>query len=132
MRNLTTGARGAHTHSVPPAGSSVLFRRSAVIELLVLGALAFAALVVVGVLLSVFSVVGWFLWLPFRMIGWLFKGIGLLFALPFLMLAGLLGGFGLLLGAGVLFLPLFPLFLVGGLLWWLFGRRPAPRQARVV
>lgn len=102
------------------------------IELLVLGALAFTALIVIGVLMTVFSVAGWFLWLPFRIVGWIFKGIGLLFALPFILLACLLGGFGLLLGTGVMLLPLFPLLLVGGLLWWIFRRRPAPHQARVI
>ena len=70
-----------------------------------------------------FSVVGWFLWLPFKILGWLLRGIGLLIAFPFILLACLLGGFGMLLGAGVLVLPLFPLAVVGAILWWLFHRR---------
>ena len=102
-------------------------------ELIVFAGLAFTALIVVGVLISVFSVVGWFLWLPFKIIGWMLRGIGLLIALPFILLACVLGGFGLLLSAGVLVLPLFPLFAVGAILWWLFHKRgPAPSQARVV
>ena len=102
-------------------------------ELIVLAGMAFAALIVVGVLISVFSVVGWFLWLPFKIIGWVLRGIGLLIAFPFILLACLLGGFGMLLGAGVLAVPLFPLFAVGGILWWLFHRRGHPAsQARVV
>ena len=40
------------------------------VELVVFAALAFTALIVVGVLISVFSVVGWFLWLPFKILGW--------------------------------------------------------------
>ena len=103
------------------------------VEMVVLAGLAFAALIVVGVLISVFSVVGWFLWLPFKILGWVLRVVGLLFALPFVIIALLLGGFGVLLGTGVLLIPLFPLLLVGGVFWWLFRdrRRPAP-QARVV
>jgi hypothetical protein len=115
-----------------PAGATVLFRRSAVVELIVLAALAFVTLLVVGVLMSVFSVVGWFLWLPFKIIGWTFRLVGLLFALPFILIACLLGGFGMLLGAGVLVLPLFPLLAIGAIAWWLFhdrGRHAS--QARV-
>jgi hypothetical protein len=45
----------------------------------------------------------------------------------------MLGGFGMLLGAGVLVLPLFPLAVVGVILWALFHRRgQPPPQARVV
>ena len=103
------------------------------VELFVFAGLAFAALIVLGVLISVFSVVGWFLWLPFKIIGWALRAIGLMIALPFILIACLLGGFGLLLGTGVMMLPLFPLLAVGGILWWLFHRRgPGPSQARVV
>jgi len=104
-----------------------------VFELIVFAGLAFAALIVVGVLISVFSVVGWFLWLPFKILGWVLRGIGLLIAFPFILLACVLGGFGMLLGAGVLVLPLFPLAVVGAILWWLFHRRGHPgSQAHVV
>lgn len=102
-------------------------------ELIVFAGLAFATLIVVGVLISVFSVVGWFLWLPFKILGWVLRGIGLLVALPFILIAFALGGFGMLLGAGVLALPLLPLAAVGALVWWFFHRRPQPAsQARVV
>ena len=93
------------------------------LELMVFAGLAFAALIVVGVLISVFSVVGWFLWLPFKIIGWALRAVGLMIAFPFILIACMLGGFGILLGAGVLLLPLFPLAAVGGILWWLFHRR---------
>jgi hypothetical protein len=115
------------------AGAVVLFRRSAVVELIVLAALAFTALIVVGVLVSVFSVVGWFLWLPFKILGWALKLVGLVFALPFILLACVLGGLGLLLGTSVMVLPLLPLVVLGALAWWLFhdrGRHGS--QARVV
>ena len=103
------------------------------VELIVLAALAFAALIVIGVLVSVFSVVGWFLWLPFKILGWLFQLVALLFALPFILLACVLGGFGLLLGTGFMVLPLLPLLALGGLAWWLFKDRSRhASQARVV
>jgi hypothetical protein len=39
----------------------------------------------------------------------------------------------MLLSVGVLFLPLFPLLLIGGLAWWFFRRKPAaPSHASVV
>ena len=102
-------------------------------ELIVFAGLAFATLIVAGVLISVFSVVGWFLWLPFKILGWVLRGIGLLVALPFILIAFALGGFGMLLGAGVLALPLLPLAAIGALVWWFFHRRPQPAsQARVV
>ena len=103
------------------------------IELFVVAGLAFTVLIVLGVLISVFSVVGWFLWLPFKIIGWALRLVGLLIAAPFILVGCLLGGFGLLLGTGMMFLPLIPLFAVGGILWWLFHKRgPVPPHARVV
>jgi hypothetical protein len=105
-----------------------------VFELIVFAAFAFTTLIVVGVLISVFSVAGWFLWLPFKIIGWFLRAIGLMIALPFILLACMLGGFGMLLGAGVLFFPLFPLAIVGAILWALFHKRGPGQgpQARVV
>ena len=95
------------------------------VEFMIAAGLFFAALVVIGVLISVFSVVGWFLWLPFRILGWMFKLVGLVIAAPFIFVALMLGGFGVMLGVGFLVLPLFPLLLFGGLAWWFFRRRPA-------
>jgi hypothetical protein len=104
-----------------------------VVELVVLGALLFAAFVVVGVLLSVFSLVGFFLWLPFKILGWVLKLVGLVIALPFIVIGLLVGGFGVLLGVGVLFLPLLPLLLMGALVWWLLRSRATPAsRAHVV
>ena len=98
------------------------------VELIIAATIAFAVLIVVGVLISVFSVVGWFLWLPFKVIGWGLKLIGLVIAAPFILIALLLGGFGMLLGVGVLFLPLAPLLLIGALVWWFFRRKPQPHS----
>ena len=66
-----------------------------VVELLVLGALAFAAVVVFGVLASVFGLVMWLIFLPFRMMGWIFQGIALLFALPFVAIFGVIAALAL-------------------------------------
>jgi hypothetical protein len=104
-----------------------------VIELFVVAGLAFTVLIVIGVLISVFSVAGWFLWLPFKIIGWALRLVGLLIAAPFIILGCMLGGFGFLLGTGFMLLPLFPLLAVGGILYWLFHKRgPAQPHARVV
>lgn len=101
------------------------------VELIVAATVGFAVLIVMGVLLTVFSVVGWFLWLPFKILGWGFKLLALLFAAPFILLAVLLGGLGILLSAGVLLIPLFPLVLLAAVLWWIFKPRPQG-HARVV
>ncbi len=103
------------------------------VELTVLAALAFSALLVVGVLLSIFSAVSWMLWLPFKMLGWGLKLLAALIALPFLLIACVIGGFAVLLGAGVLVIPFLPLLLIGGLVWLLFRpRRSSQGQARFV
>jgi hypothetical protein len=99
--------------------------------MLIVAAIGFVALLVVGVLITVFSAVGWFLWLPFKVIGWALKLLGLVIAAPFILLALVLGGFATLLGVGFVFIPLFPLLLLGGLAWWMFGRRPTS-HAKVV
>ena len=102
------------------------------IELAVIAALAFAALIVVGVLISVFSVVGWFLWLPFRILGWVLRLVGAVFAAPFILIACLLGGLGMLLGAGAVVLPILPLVLAGAVVWWILKpHRPHQGPANV-
>jgi hypothetical protein len=105
-----------------------------VVELVVFAALAFAALVVVGVLLTVFSMVGWLVWLPFKILGWGLKLLAFLFALPFMLLACVIGGFAVILGFGVLALPLIPFLLIAGLVWLFFRprRHNGQSQARFV
>lgn len=130
MQPARAGARNSGIGSAPALGrgsrAGGLFRRSEVVELVVFGTLAFTALIVVGVLLSVFSLVGWFLWLPFKILGWAVKFVGLLLALPFILIGILIGGFGLLLGIGAILLPLSPLLLGGLLVWWLVRARKSP------
>ncbi len=96
------------------------------IELLVFGALAFAAMTVIGVLVAVASFMGFVIALPFRIIGWSLRLLGLLIALPFMLLAGVLG-------VGALLLPLAPVIALVWLAWWLLrDRKPQRSQATVV
>lgn len=92
------------------------------ITLFVLGALAFSALVVVGVLGAVMGLVGFVISLPFRLLGWTFKLLGLLIALPFLLIAGCIAlVFGLL--------PFAPIALLAWAVWWLFHDRSKPQRS---
>ena len=88
------------------------------VELLILGALAFSAIVVFGVLASVFGLVMWLIFLPFRIIGWLFSAVAFLFAIPFVAAFGVIAllVFG---GAMLMFLvPFLPIvLLVLGAVW---------------
>ena len=92
------------------------------VELVVLGTLAFAAIVVFGVLASVFGLVMWLVFLPFRIIGWLVQGAAFLLALPFVAIFGVIAF--LALGAGLLMflVPLFPFVLIALGAWWLVRR----------
>ncbi len=92
------------------------------VELLVLGTLAFAAFVAFAVLASVLGLVVWLVFLPFRIVGWLFHGFALLLALPFVALFGVIAV--LVFGAGMLMflLPFVPIALVALGAWWLVRR----------
>ena len=96
------------------------------ISLLVLGALLFAGMMVIGVLAAVAGLVGFVISLPFRILGLAFRLIGALIALPFLIIAGILGfGFALV--------PLLPLVGLGALAWWLMrDRKPERSHASVI
>ncbi len=88
------------------------------VGLVVVAVLGFCALVVVGTLVAAASLVGWILFLPFKLLGLLLRGLGLVLALPFILLAGVLGF--LVFGAGVLalVLPALPFVLVAlGIVW---------------
>lgn len=103
------------------------------IELVVLGALAFVALMVLGILGTVFSLFFTLVVLPFKLIGFLLKGVlAVVFLGPVLLVLGFVGLF--VLGAGLIALltPLLPFALLGLGIWWLLKRRnqatatPAP------
>ena len=88
------------------------------VELVVAGALAFCAFVVIGTLIAATSLLGWLISLPFRLFGWALKGLGLVIGLPFLILGLVLGATFFGVGALILLLPLVPLaLLIFGVLW---------------
>ena len=64
--------------------------------------------------------------LPFKLLGFLFKGVAALLLLPLMLVLGLVGF--LLFGAGilVLLLPALPLVLLALGIWWLAKRRAQP------
>jgi hypothetical protein len=97
-----------------------------VVGLLVGGIVAFAVLLVMGVLGAVLSLVFGLVVLPFKLLGFLFRGLGLLIAIPFVVLFAILGVLILGAGAVMLFVPFFPLVVVGLGIWWLFGKRRHP------
>lgn len=87
--------------------------------------IGFVFIVVAGIAVVLSVVI-----LPFQLLGWLFKGLGLLIVLPFLLLLGtfcfLLFGFGAL----VLVIPLAPFLVLTYLLWrWMRGRTRATVSA---
>jgi len=96
-----------------------------VIALLVLGALMFAGVLLMGMLVAVASLLGFVITLPFRILGWTLKLLGLLFAIPIVLVGLALGGVGLALGLGFALLPALPIVALAWLCWWLLaGRRP--------
>ena len=95
-------------------------------ELVVGGALLLAALVFLGVIWFVVSLVFSLVLLPFKLFGFLLKGVAALLLLPFLLVLGLVGI--LVFGAGMIafLMPAFPLVLIGLGIWWLVKRRQQP------
>ena len=93
------------------------------LELVVLGVLGMAALLVFGVLAAVAAFVWWIVVLPFKLLGLVFRGAAVLLALPFLLIAGFIGL--LVFGAGVLAftMPALPLVLLILGVVWLVRRR---------
>ena len=91
-------------------------------ELLVLAALAFAAVVLFGVLASVFSIIMGLIALPFRIVGWLLHGALALLAIPFMIVFAIVGV--VLFGAGMLFIlvPALPIVALAFLAFWLVRR----------
>lgn len=104
------------------------------ISLLVVGALIFVAAIVIGVLVSVLSLLGFIISLPFRILGLVFKLLGFVIALPFLILGTVLGGGALMIGLMLAFVPLLPVVALVGLIWWLLrrGTNDRPSHASVV
>lgn len=98
------------------------------VEWVILVALAFCALVVIGTLLAAASLLGWLISLPFRLFGLLLRGVGLLIGLPFLIVGVVLGVVFFGVGALIALVPLLPLvLLVLGVVWLV--RHSGPRVA---
>ncbi|MCC6349598.1 MAG: hypothetical protein IT347_08405 [Candidatus Eisenbacteria bacterium] len=97
------------------------------------GALFVVAMLVVGVLVAVMSVLGFVITLPLRILGWTLKLVGLALFLPLLLVAGLLAGGGVLVALMFgLLLPLAPIVGLAWLAWYLATRGGKRSQARVV
>ena len=85
--------------------------------------LGLVGLMVLGLLGAIVSIVLWVVVLPFKLLGLVFRGIGVLLALPFMFAIGILGA--VLFGAGMLvfLVPALPLVLLVMGIWWLMRRR---------
>ena len=99
-----------------------------VVELLVLGTLAFAAIVIFAVLASVFGVVMWLVFLPFRIVGWLFHLFGALLAIPFVLAFGVVAVVALGAGMSMFVIPFLPIALIALGAWWLVRRNRRSAQ----
>jgi hypothetical protein len=95
------------------------------IGLLVVGLMAFVCVAMLGVAASVVSMVCWVLFLPFRILGLVFKGFTALLLLPLFLLARAIGGAFLGVGLLVALLPMLPFALIALAGVWYFRRRPA-------
>ena len=99
------------------------------ITALLVGAMFVVALVVVGVVVALASILGFVITLPFRILGWTLRLLGMLFAVPFLVLGAVLVGGGVL--TALLFgllLPLAPIVGFAWLVWWLVTRGESKRS----
>jgi hypothetical protein len=128
--DIPSGRRGDSVRW--PALQPASEEENAVVELLVVGALAVALLAVFGALWAVASLVWWVLLLPFKLLGLLFKGLAFLLALPFLLIAGVVAAIVFGVGAFAFFLPALPFILLFLFIVWLFrrGRASAVSAAR--
>ena len=94
------------------------------VELIVMAALGFAALVVVGTLIAGAQL----LFLPFRLVGWALHALGFLIVLPILLVIGVIGFFVFGLGAFLFCVPFLPFALLAFVIWRLMRR---PRSAPI-
>jgi hypothetical protein len=95
--------------------------------LLVLGALGFAAFLVLSLVWAALSMVFWVVLLPFKLLGLVFRGMAALLLLPLLLVFALVGC--LIFGAGMLvfLIPAFPVVLLVLFAVWLVRGRGVPR-----
>ena len=95
------------------------------VEFIIFAVMALTVLLVCTLLASVFGLVLWMVFLPFRIMGWILQAFALLLMLPIIAVVGLFG-FAVV-GAGVLMflLPVIPFVLIALGAWWLVRRKPA-------
>jgi hypothetical protein len=98
-----------------------------VFTLLALGAIGFVVVAVLGLLAAVAALVCWVLFLPFRILGWVFRGFAGLLALPFLLIFAILGAVLFTAGLLAFFVPFLPFALLIAGVWWLMKRRHPAR-----
>ena len=99
--------------------------------LLGLGALAVTGMVVLGVLTAVVSLVCWLLFIPFRLLGWVFHVFTALLMLPLIVLACVVGAVFFGVGVVMLFVPVLPFILIAVFFTWWFRRRSPAVAGRV-
>src|SRR5882757_654769 len=99
--------------------------------LLALGALALAGMVFFGTLAAVASMVCWLVFLPFRLLGWVFQIFTTLLMLPLILAACLVGAAFFGIGVVMLFVPVLPFVLIALFFVWWFRRRPPAVASRV-
>jgi hypothetical protein len=99
--------------------------------LFALGALALAGMVVFGTLAAVASMVCWLLFLPFRLLGWVFQAFTTLLMLPLILLACVVGAVFFGVGVVMLFVPVLPFLLIALFFVWWFRRRSPAVPGRV-
>ncbi len=98
------------------------------LELLVGGAFAVAGLAVFGLLWAIVAMICWVFVLPFKLLGFAFKGLALVLALPFMVVFAVLGVVVFGVGALLFAIPALPVIVLAAVIWWFATRN---RQARV-
>ena len=99
--------------------------------LLGLGALAIAGFVVFGTLTAVAAMVCWLLFMPIRLLGWVFHVFTTLLLLPLIVLACVVGAVFFGFGIVMLVVPVLPFILIAAFFTWWFRRRSPAVPGRV-
>lgn len=92
-------------------------------ELLGLGAVALAGMVVLGTLAAVVAMLCWLLFLPFRLLGWVFHVFAAVLLLPLIVVACVVGAVFFGVGVVMLVVPVLPFILIAVFFTWWFRRR---------
>jgi len=96
-------------------------------ELLLGGAAAVAGLAIFGLLWAIVAMICWVFVLPFKLLGFAFKGLALVLAFPFMLLIAILGAVVFGVGALLFAIPALPVVALAAVIWW-FARRNRPAR----